>query len=105
MYHLFDFEVRYISVLNGIALICFSLGGFFASCTFSIVVGYGFANQNLSEFGAFLLYRGAWFIGALAALFFAGGVGAVFWKKSSVDQIKKESRFPNDDAQSASEAH
>lgn len=95
MYHLFENEVRSISALNSVALSLFSIGSFFANTLIAIIIGWGFSNEKLSEFGNFMCHRGAYFIGMFTLLCWGFGIWAICQKKSIIKQIKKEAT--NDD--------
>lgn len=90
MYHLFENEVISVSSLNAIALSFFSIGGFLASCVITILIGYTYASQPLTEFGTFMCRRGAFGVGLLAAFFYGFGAWMVIARRSMIERIKEE---------------
>ncbi len=93
MYHLFESEMKSISHFNSLALASFTVCGFFVNTVIATVLGWGFATGQLTEFGAFMIHRGVYWLAVLGSIFFFFGIAAIWHRKSVTDLIKRETRL------------
>jgi hypothetical protein len=102
MYHLFETEMENISAFNNQALFCFSAGTFVLNIILAILINWAFVSSPLSDFVRTLLPKMVILFGFIALCCYGFGGWALWKKRSTIAQIKRETKTmpPNNQAAS-----